>query len=1677
MECHTYARVRRGTRYNSPRLRSPLTSLATRLALAVALVAGLASWAAGQHDLSLYRLASDKYVEAGDIVSVTYVVTNDLGTDVDDIAVEVRIPAGLAYLQHSPGRTFDPVTGVWAVGSLSYRQVQTTITVDFRVVGEGVINLPAEVLTMSTGDVDSAPGNGAITEDDYIGTCFSVPVRAECGQSVRLEAPAGAPGYQWFLDGLPLAGATTQAIDVGESGSYNFELVGAPTTCALGSCCDAVVTFDSISVALSQPTVCTGGFDTVRFDLPEVDDANFDQAYTWSSPDDPGLAFLSCATCPEAEVVVDGAYPGDSLRYALSVVTTDRLSGRVVCSAVATLTLEVLQAPVIQFLTPLYVCAERCTDLEIATDLPTASVAWDGPNLRSPDGYVMEYCPREVADYTAERFVVTAVGLDGCTRVDSVDVVTVPALEVTLPAVADVCQLEAADLLAVLTSSLPPDSVVVAWTEEPGNPSAGANLAVSDALAVTTNPLAPGAYGFRVSVSRVAPDGSLVCAFEGVQDVSVRGDCAQPRLGGYAWRDENGDGLRQDYEPPFAGVTVELHDAAGVPTGATTVTDATGFYEFTELAVGDYRVGFETVAGFAFSPRDVGPDEFLDSDADAAGITAAFATTYDEAVHVVGAGYTPVCNLGIANVVATPSDCGDAVGTISFDVTGAYGPGLTYAWAPDVSTGPSATGLSPGDYEVTVFDPYNACSYTQTLTVPGTRGFTLATSSTPAACPLGSGGSITVAADGGTGPYSVAYAGPRSGVEVAPALPYTVADLLGGDYVVTVTDAGGCSQSDPVIVAENELLIAITVVDFTPAGCGGARDGTFEVVVSGFSAGYDLLVDGLTVVAGATSASTVVTGQAAGPHRIEATDVNGCTQVFDYALPGGEEPIDLATIVVTDVDCHGAATGGIASIAGEAYEVRDSRGQLVGQLPQNALTAGTYTLVNRTGPGCTTTADVAVDQPTPLALDVFVIGEECDALDGSIAASVRGGTAPYTFELDGRLSSDSVFVDLVAGDYALRIIDAADCRLDTFVRVPDLCTPVVCEPFFTADTLVLEEDAPMLAWCMANFEVTPGRTFAVDGRAVEPSPCNRDGLVYFNLANLPGDGETGPYLVEFWAGGDEPLVAHQVADGHGLAEALDSVDAWGRWVFDPEENTVRGGQPDRAYGELEVTDLAGGRTVFLTPRVLANQLSAAVDLAVPGAYDISTIDPLSGCLDRIHVVTRLPDACESAYAPVATTARTPYCDEASTVCIAVPYALLGDGGYALEIDGLAYGGPAEPCAVDERVFYDVRAVDFDGLVHVERWVVDGRVEAVRVSSPEELAARMSVFDGEPWTYDPALGVVRGGDPARDYLDLRLRDAASDVRALSPETVLYDGTLVTLDAGAHAARLVGPTGCAADFSVTLRCSAATPPVVDTVRWTLGVGFTDSICLSTAELPGELARVENLCREASGEYALVDLYGGTCLAGEGVEIGTSEYCLLACDVNDVCDTTIVLIDIVSPEDYVYPEANPDLDSLDMNGVTFVDVLANDELRGTFASLEVVEYPRFGQARILDGEVEYIADPQFCGVDMLVYELCNARGCDTARVDLRIECDELIIYSGFSPNYDDVNETFTVLGIEQFPDNRMRVYNRWGNRVFEAANYDNSWRGTSFDGDDLGEGTYFYVFEDGRGRTYTGYVYIRR
>ena len=86
-------------------------------------------------------------------------------------------------------------------------------------------------------------------------------------------------------------------------------------------------------------------------------------------------------------------------------------------------------------------------------------------------------------------------------------------------------------------------------------------------------------------------------------------------IGNYVWYDCDNDG-KQDYgENGIGGVTVQLMNASGTSVLATTTTNSSGYYNFSNLAAGTYQVYFGTKSGYNLTAANQGTDDSKDSDA------------------------------------------------------------------------------------------------------------------------------------------------------------------------------------------------------------------------------------------------------------------------------------------------------------------------------------------------------------------------------------------------------------------------------------------------------------------------------------------------------------------------------------------------------------------------------------------------------------------------------------------------------------------------------------------------------------------------------------------------------------------------------------------------------------------------------------------------------------------------------------------------------------------------------------------------------------------------------------------------------------------------------------------------------------------------------------------------------
>lgn len=104
-------------------------------------------------------------------------------------------------------------------------------------------------------------------------------------------------------------------------------------------------------------------------------------------------------------------------------------------------------------------------------------------------------------------------------------------------------------------------------------------------------------------------------------------------------------------------------------------------------------------------------------------------------------------------------------------------------------------------------------------------------------------------------------------------------------------------------------------------------------------------------------------------------------------------------------------------------------------------------------------------------------------------------------------------------------------------------------------------------------------------------------------------------------------------------------------------------------------------------------------------------------------------------------------------------------------------------------------------------------------------------------------------------------------------------------------------------------------------------------------------------------------------------------------------------------------------------------------------------------------------------------TAAGCTVVdSVDVLV-MNRLIIPKAFSPNGDNINETWLLEGVEEYPAVTVEIFNRWGELIYSSKGYSVPWNGKRH-GQDLPVGAYYYIINPQNGRAkFSGSVTILR
>jgi hypothetical protein len=228
-----------------------------------------------------------------------------------------------------------------------------------------------------------------------------------------------------------------------------------------------------------------------------------------------------------------------------------------------------------------------------------------------------------------------------------------------------------------------------------------------------------------------------------------------------------------------------------------------------------------------------------------------------------------------STVIVTPTVsnyiCYGGTGNINIDVSGGTVP-YNYAWNGGAAV-KNREGLLAGTYTITVTDA-QGCTKSSVSTVTGqTTPFTASNTKTDISCFGLSNGSANVTQAGGQSPYSYLWSDGST--------TQNRTGLAAGSYVVTVTDAAGCTATSGLTISQPALLSVL--LQATPPTCPPGvsppfnADGSVTLTISGGTPAYTYLWNN-----GATTQNR--TNLAAGTYSVTVTDSKGCQVIKSVTL-------------------------------------------------------------------------------------------------------------------------------------------------------------------------------------------------------------------------------------------------------------------------------------------------------------------------------------------------------------------------------------------------------------------------------------------------------------------------------------------------------------------------------------------------------------------------------------------------------------------------------------------------------------------------------------------------------------------------------------------------------------------------------------------------------------------------
>ena len=1007
-----------------------------------------------------------------------------------------------------------------------------------------------------------------------------------------------------------------------------------------------------------------------------------------------------------------------------------------------------------------------------------------------------------------------------------------------------------------------------------------------------------------------------------------------------------------------------------------------------------------------------------------------------------------------SNQIVNVSISNPITGSVISNIAGTR-PSVQFCWTP----GTNEISTNPRTFTVTVYD--DACPFSGIQTFSYTifvQGLTLSTTSTNPICFNGNSGSAIVTASG-NGPFSYAW----NTIPVQSTQQAT--GLHSGTYSVTVTDGSGCSATSSVNIYDPQASITAACVVTGMNSCQSGNNGSIQTNITGGVAPFSYQWN-----TGAATSS--LNGLAAGIYTVTVTDASGCSTNANGSIQQSAGAVSATISTSANVLCHGQNSGSIQlAVTGGTlpYSFQWSNGATLQNI--SGVAAGNYQVTITDVNGCSTSTSATVTQPTqPLQLVQTALNNvSCyGGNDGSININVSGGTGGYSYNWSTGVNTSAIN-NLIAGVYSVNVTDANGCSSTMQVTIPEPALPISVVPLSIVNI-------------SCNSGTVGAINISVNGGTAPYTYLWSNGSVTEDLNNL----QAGNYSVTVSdANGCTQLTSYTITDNSATIVA-NAVNHQNVLCFNGSSGlidlNVTGGQTPYSFlwsngyttelisglqagsYSVTITDANGCEALFtyeilqpsspLIPQIQISQpitcsggTNGALSLQLTGGtppYNFlwsngSTSQNSTGLINGIYTVT-VTDAngCNAIMSQQLSQPNNPLilslnsltgssCDSASAILTSTvaggtsPYNYLWSNGASASQIAASQAGVYSLTVTDSTGCVAFASLQSSGAANLLQ--VTGVVSQPNCNNGNMGAIVLNVSGGLPgYSFVWSHGVIGSnlnGLPSGIY-SVTVTDSMGCFVTKNFE--IFDNTSISLHLNGSSTICVGEM-------VTMW--------VDSIS-----GSTYQWFYSGTPLNG--ATTNTFTTPASGIYTVAVTNSCGTIVSNQIEIS----------VRSVENAVISNNQIICPPESVQLYAS--------GGVTYVWTPTNNI---TFAS---------------------VPDPIVSPTVSTTYSvtITNEFGCKTdLSVEIGVMCDSLLVPNAFSPNGDGTNDGYVIDGIENYPGNKLWVYNRWGNLVYKTKDYRNDWDGTSnisglYMGKKVPSGTYYYILDLNEGsKPKSGYLIIRR